>query len=608
MSYIGQGLPADSFQGFTTDSFTGDGSATTFTLSKKPFDESALLVVINNVVQKPTTNFTVSGTTLTIVGTAVASGDVIYATHIGGALPIGQAVSVDLNGASDQLILDADADTTISADTDDQIDIKIGGTDVVTLTNSSLALKGTTPTLTIGDGGAEDTKIVFDGNAQNFYMGLDDSADDLLIGLGSTVGTTPAIAINENNKVTLPDGQMEIIIDGNFDNLILTSTDADANSGPNLRLYRNSASPAVGDNLGQIDFEGRNDNSEDVVYASMMARARDETDGTEDGGFQIDIMQGGTLRSLMKYYSDGSDQELSFNDDSRNVDFRVEGSSNTHSFFVDAGNDFVAVNASAQSGGERFAVNTPSNQKVAVLDCSSSSLANQMMLLAAARVGSSAYNFIQCMSDSTSGQDSEFIFTGNGNAFADGTFANNGADYAEFFETNDGNGIDVGKTVVLDGNKVRASTSSDDASTIIGVVRPKGDGINSMIIGNTAWNSWTNKYLHDDYGRFIMEDYSVTEWVVNTYENGTDNTRSYETDKIPEDVTVPDNAVVKTQQRKKFNPAYDKDIEYKPRSERDEWVIIGMLGQIQVAKGQKTGDRWIKMRDISDTVEEWLVR
>jgi hypothetical protein len=141
MSYIGQTLPADTFQGFTTDSFTGDGSATTFTLSKTPFNESALLVVINNVVQKPTTNFTVSGTTLTIVGTAVASGDVIYATHIGGALPIGQAASLDLNGASDQLILDADADTTISADTDDQIDIKVGGSDIATLTTSSLTLK-----------------------------------------------------------------------------------------------------------------------------------------------------------------------------------------------------------------------------------------------------------------------------------------------------------------------------------------------------------------------------------------------------------------------------------------------------------------------------------
>ena len=134
MSYIGQGLPADTFQGFVTDSFTGDGSATTFTLSKEPFSEDTLIVVINNVIQKPTTNFTVSGTTLTIVGTAVADGDVIYAIHMGGPLPIGGASELDLNGASDKLILDADADTTISADTDDQIDFKAGGTDIMSLT------------------------------------------------------------------------------------------------------------------------------------------------------------------------------------------------------------------------------------------------------------------------------------------------------------------------------------------------------------------------------------------------------------------------------------------------------------------------------------------
>ena len=123
MSYIGQGLPADVFSGYTTDSFTGDGSATTFTLSKAPFSEDTLIVVINNVIQKPTTNFTVSGTTLTIVGTAVASGDVIYAIHTGGVLPIttasavAEGTTIDLNGGSDKLILDADADTTISADT-----------------------------------------------------------------------------------------------------------------------------------------------------------------------------------------------------------------------------------------------------------------------------------------------------------------------------------------------------------------------------------------------------------------------------------------------------------------------------------------------------------
>ena len=66
----------------------------------------------------------------------------------------------------------------------------------------SLTIQG--PTLTIGDAAAEDTKIVFDGNAQDYYVGLDDSTDDLVIGLGSAVGTTPAISIDESQFVTMP--------------------------------------------------------------------------------------------------------------------------------------------------------------------------------------------------------------------------------------------------------------------------------------------------------------------------------------------------------------------------------------------------------------------
>ena len=104
---------------------------------------------------------------------------------------------------------DADQDTKIqveeSAD-EDTIRFDIAGAEVATLTNSSLVLKGTTPTLTIGDAGAEDAKIVFDGNAQDFHIGLDDTADDLVIGLGSALGTTPAIAVDENLLVTTHGG------------------------------------------------------------------------------------------------------------------------------------------------------------------------------------------------------------------------------------------------------------------------------------------------------------------------------------------------------------------------------------------------------------------
>ena len=86
--------------------------------------------------------------------------------------------------------------------------IKFGANSEITLTHvhdSGLILGGTAPSLTIGDAGAEDAKIVFDGNAQDFHVGLDDSSDDLVIGLGSALGTTPAISIDENVLVTVAD-------------------------------------------------------------------------------------------------------------------------------------------------------------------------------------------------------------------------------------------------------------------------------------------------------------------------------------------------------------------------------------------------------------------
>jgi hypothetical protein len=339
MSYIGQTLPTDVFGGYTTDTFAGDGSATTFTLSQAPFNEQGLIVVINNVIQQPTTNYTVSGTTLTIVGTAVASGDVIYARHTGVALPIGEANALDLQGQSDKLILDADADTTISADTDDQIDIKVGGTDVVTLTNSSLALKGTTPTLTIGDAGAEDTKIVFDGNAQDFYVGLDDSADDLIIGLGSTVGTTPIISIDENKDVSIPDGGLTITTSDNTNTLKLISTDADATNGPNLRFTRDSASPANSDETGRIVFSADNNAGQETNFATIQSRINSVTDGAEYGEWELDVMNNGTLRSILKV----NDSAITINDDSIDINFTVESNDNANMFKVDAGANIVFI-------------------------------------------------------------------------------------------------------------------------------------------------------------------------------------------------------------------------------------------------------------------------
>jgi hypothetical protein len=271
MSYIGQGLPADTFQGFVTDSFTGDGSATTFTLSKEPFSEDTLIVVINNVIQKPTTNFTVSGTTLTIVGTAVADGDVIYAIHMGGPLPIGGAAELDLNGASDKLVLDADGDTTISADTDDQIDFKAGGTDIMSLTAT---------TATFNDG----------------------------------------VTIN---------------VTDNSDALTLTSTDADANEGPVIIFDRNSSSSADADFIGALSYRGRNDADQGVDYCKILAQIDDASDGTEDAQLFVKTVTNGTSRNRIGIYAsttvfNDDSQAIDFRveSDGNSTMFQVDGTNN----------------------------------------------------------------------------------------------------------------------------------------------------------------------------------------------------------------------------------------------------------------------------------------
>ena len=245
-----------------------------------------------------------------------------------------------------------------------------------------------------------------------------------------------------------------------------------------------------------------------------------------------------------------------------------------------------------------------------------------MLRLLVDRGPSSVFNYLTCVAGGNTG----FQLRGDGNAYADGTWNNNGADYAEYFESASGQEIPVGTSVVLDGNKVRPATAQD--TNILGAVRPKKDGINSMVVGNTAWGGWANKYLMDDFGCFIMEDVTLVEWTETLDEwakhpdpaMGTEGVKKtkfhqYSTDKIPDGVVVPADAVYKTHdsdgvklERRKLNPAWDESVKYVPREKRPEWLIIGLLGQIRILKGQPTGSNWVKMRDISASVEEWFVK
>lgn len=93
--------------------------------------------------------------------TGTFSGDIVFGGNVSG---------LDVNGT--EVILDADGDTSITADTDDQIDFKVGGTDKMTLTSagnlqldSAGDFAGTDDTLQLG--GSQQFKIFHNGGGGN---------------------------------------------------------------------------------------------------------------------------------------------------------------------------------------------------------------------------------------------------------------------------------------------------------------------------------------------------------------------------------------------------------------------------------------------------------
>ena len=134
MAYIGKSIESGTFALLDTSGNTYNGSNTTFSLGTQVGSPAQLLVSHDGVIQKPGTDYSLaSGGASITFSTAPASGASIFIVEISGA--VGGPLASDLNGA--ELILDVDADTTLRADTDDQIDFKIANTDHIKLATSS---------------------------------------------------------------------------------------------------------------------------------------------------------------------------------------------------------------------------------------------------------------------------------------------------------------------------------------------------------------------------------------------------------------------------------------------------------------------------------------
>jgi len=270
MPYLGN-TPSTSFATVVKDSF--NGGSTAYTLSKVATTNS-VSVFVENVRQEPTTAYSVSGTTLTFTATTPSGTGNIYILHmnpttttthpatqnltavdgtftgnidvdgtanldvvdIDGAVDMASTLGVtgnvtlggtlDMNGG--ELILDADADSSIHSSTDDQIDIKGGGTDRYTITAAGSHFFR--PTMTQGTSDTASGYVPTDGAVYSggfVTAGARDNNTGFLSGL---------ILTNNNNAVNggATNGRPVAVVGGT---VVTSDTNAGDDSGATLDLY-----------------------------------------------------------------------------------------------------------------------------------------------------------------------------------------------------------------------------------------------------------------------------------------------------------------------------------------------------------------------------------
>jgi hypothetical protein len=241
-----------------------------------------------------------------------------------------------------------------------------------------------------------------------------------------------------------------------------------------------------------------------------------------------------------------------------------------------------------------------------------------------------------------------------------------GSDYAEYFESQDGKAISAGTAVVIENGKARRANKNETPLGIVSANPGMAGGVHVEWpkkylrdeFGSLIMEEYQDEIMAPKKDNIKKERHKVKKKTIEVEETRTEIvfekkkycqkeitetvTREIEEPvfkevdlydvegknkigrhKIPvmetyeEEIEVLDEdgqpvlvgtGEFATEQRPKLNPDYDESKEYISREQRPEWNCVGLLGQLHLRKGQPVAPTWIKIKDISDEVELWLVK
>jgi hypothetical protein len=248
MAYIGK-APVNGFHSKQT--LSTDGSTVTFTLDFTVADETSIIVSVGGVLQEPKVAYNLAGGGTQITFTAApASIDTAYIQYLG------QAIVQNLFSANgSEFILDGDNDTSFTADTDDEIDIKVGGTDRSTIKATGFH---NVDSVKFVAGTGDDLQLYHDGT--NSFLTNTTGALKIATetsGIAVTIGhTTSEVTVADNMTVT---GDLTVTGTASFGDTNITNVgsitlDSILNDGTDITL--DSSNDIVIDAAGgNIEFK-----------------------------------------------------------------------------------------------------------------------------------------------------------------------------------------------------------------------------------------------------------------------------------------------------------------------------------------------------------------
>lgn len=295
-------------------------------------------------------------------------------------------------------------------------------------------------------------------------------------------------------------------------------------------------------------------------------------------------------------------------DDDKTFTFRVLSRMNRQGLNV-TGDGSLLVNSPKDETLSRVTINQTNNDRPALNVISASKYFDETVFNLQAKAGlDSNFNFINAKADvdenGGSGID-VFKVNAKGSVYSEQSFYSNGKGYAELFEWADGNHKNEnrdGFTVAL--NEKGQLIIADEGDSIIGVVSS-----NPAFIGNAGWNGVQDRYNLNADKEHMETNYKIVEWL-----DDAGVLHSYDVKELDQDFAFPENAIIYETDgqgndliKRIYRSDFDKSDDYTDRIKKG-WSPVIIAGTTAVFKGQFMGSNWIKVSDISDDLEQWIIK